>query len=376
MSFRRAASVTLAIAASAVALFPRVADPHETVNTTVLFDREIVKILNSHCVMCHVDGGPSFPLETYEQTWLERRRISAEVIARHMPPWPALSGYGRFKNENVVTLRESQFIVSWMEGLGPRNSGNVFTNTSDPNAPKPQPVRATLDFTTWRLGKPDVVKDVPASGTIDLGLTSDQRLRAFEYKPADRKSVHAAVFTIKETGQWIASWTPWYGFVELPRGMSYRLPAGAHLVASIQGSSGGEVGLFFDSTPRGQTVSDLVVEARGSERLHGETTLGEDTTLLALCPDVIRGIASIEVSARMPDGGTQMLLFAKDFQPEWPTPFVFAEPVKLRRGSVIAITAYGSATALKTIISAVSSGPTPRPSTSSGPRTRKGATAK
>jgi len=365
MSFRRAASVTLAIAASAVALFPRVADPHETVNTTVLFDREIVRVLNSHCVMCHVDGGPSFPLETYEQTWLERRRISAAVISRHMPPWPALSGYGRFKNENVVTLRESQFVVSWMEGLGPRNSGNVFTNTSDPNAPKPQPVRAKTDFTTWRLGKPDVVKEVPASGAIDLSLTSDRRLRAFEYKPADRRSVHAAVFTIKETGQWIASWTPWYGVVELPRGLSYRVPAGAHLVASIQGTSGGEVGLLFDSTPGGQTVFDLIVEARGpstslgasSSRLHGETTLGEDTTLLALRPDLIKGIASIEVSARMPDGGTQVLLFAKDFQPEWPTPFVFAEPVKLRRGAIIAITAYGSAMALKTTISVVSSRP-------------------
>jgi hypothetical protein len=326
--------------------------------------------------MCHVDGGPSFPLETYEQTWLERRKISAEVIARHMPPWPALPGYGRFKNENVVTLRESQFIVSWMEGLGPRNSGKVFTNTSDPNAPKPDPVRAKPDFTTWRLGRPDIVKDVASSGTIDLGLSSERRLRAFEYKPADRKSVHAAVFTIQETGQWIGSWTPWYGFVELPRGVSYRVPAGAHLIASVQGAGSGAVGLFFDSTPGGQTVSDLVVEAKGPStslgaspsRLHGETTLGEDTTLLAIRPDVIRGITSIEVSARMPDGGRQVLLFAKDFQPEWPTPFVFAEPVRLQRGSIIAITAYGSATALETTISAVSSRPIPR--TSTAPRSQ------
>src|SRR5437762_14279568 len=117
MSSPRWISVATLIAA-ALCAWPHPASSHETVSTTVLFDREIVRILNSHCVMCHVEGGPSFPLETYEQAWIQKRKISAAVIARRMPPWPAYSGYGRFANENVVTLRESQFLVAWMEGLG------------------------------------------------------------------------------------------------------------------------------------------------------------------------------------------------------------------------------------------------------------------
>jgi len=370
MSFCRRVNAGLALAALALVSSARPASPHETVNTTVLFDREIVRILNSHCVMCHADGGPSFPLETYEQAWLQRRKMSAEVIGRHMPPWPALSGYGHFKNENVVTLRESQFLVSWMEGLGPRNAGKVFTNTSDPSAPKTVAVKAHADFGAWHLGKPDLVKVVPASTTIDLGLTAERRLRAFEFKPADRRSAHAAVFSIKETGQWIASWTPWQGFVELPRGVSYRLPAGAHLVASIQGAGGGEIGLFFETAPDGRSVSDLVVDATGRTRLHGETTLQADTTLLALRPDVTSGIKSVEVSARTPDGGTQVLLFAKEFAAEWPTPFIFAAPLALRRGTTIAVSAYGEAPVLRTTISTVSSGPAPRTSTPPAPRSR------
>jgi cytochrome c5 len=111
MSWLRPTSLA-ALVVSVLCAWPRPASPHETVNTTVLFDREIVRILNAHCVMCHAEGGPSFPLETYEQAWLERRKMSASVISRHMPPWPALSGYGSFKNANVVTLRESQFLVS------------------------------------------------------------------------------------------------------------------------------------------------------------------------------------------------------------------------------------------------------------------------
>ena len=49
---------------------------HETLTTTVLFDREIVRILNRHCVMCHVENGPSFPLATYEDTFSRRARFA------------------------------------------------------------------------------------------------------------------------------------------------------------------------------------------------------------------------------------------------------------------------------------------------------------
>ena len=87
-----------------VVVFAAVGLSHETLTTTVLFDREIVRILDKHCVMCHAENGPSFPLVTYEQTWLQKRPIRADVIARHMPPWAAVSGYGQFVNENSLTL--------------------------------------------------------------------------------------------------------------------------------------------------------------------------------------------------------------------------------------------------------------------------------
>src|SRR6185503_8143494 len=96
--------MTTLAACLVMALFfqpPRVLS-HETLTTTVLFDREIVRVLNRHCVMCHVENGPSFPLATYEETWLQGRKIRAEVLARHMPPWAAVPGYGQFSNENSL----------------------------------------------------------------------------------------------------------------------------------------------------------------------------------------------------------------------------------------------------------------------------------
>src|SRR5215469_766222 len=153
----------IAAAICAFAFLAGAALGHETLTTTVLFDREIVRIISKHCVMCHDEGGPSFPLATYEQTWLKKRPIRAEVIARHMPPWAAVPGYGQFANDNSLTLRETQFIVSWVEGLGPRNSGTVFTNVAGADAARPQEIRAHTDFGKWQLGTPDLIRQLPAN---------------------------------------------------------------------------------------------------------------------------------------------------------------------------------------------------------------------
>src|SRR5215470_241428 len=146
---------------------------HETLTTTVLFDREIVRILDRHCVMCHAENGPSFPLETYEQTWLRGRKVRSEVIARHMPPWAAVPGYGQFSNDNSLTLRETQFIVSWVEGLGPRNSGTVFTNVADATGPRTA-VRAKADFGHWQLGPPNVTRQLQPI-TIEPGQPNSMK---------------------------------------------------------------------------------------------------------------------------------------------------------------------------------------------------------
>ena len=97
-----------------------------------------------------------------------------------------------------------------------------------------------------------------------------------------------------------------------------------------------------------------------------------DTTLLALRPDILPGVTSVEVSARRPDGGTDVLFFAKDFSVDWPTPYIFKERVVLRRGTVLTITAYGGAgvASMKTTFSTVVSGPSLRTSTPPGRRSR------
>src|SRR5207253_3594427 len=94
-------------------------------------------------------------------------------------------------------------------------------------------------------------------------------------------------------------------------------------------------------------ISDLILEAKGdvpsgatAQRFRAQTRLTTSISVLALRPEIASGATSIEVSARKPDGGTDVLLFAKDLQPEWPTPYVFKEPVRLAAGTTLSVTAY------------------------------------
>jgi hypothetical protein len=190
--------------------------------------------------------------------------------------------------------------------------------------------------------------DFVRSTTIDLVLASEQQLRGVEFMPGDRRVVRAATFFVAGSGQWLGSWTPWHPMTMLPSDAAIRLPARAQVVAEIQYRSAAEtvadagtLGLYFADDTRTASASDLVLEAKpaGPRKLRATARLTADTRVWSVRPEVIPGLASVEVSARTPDGGKQILLFARSPAPEWPTPYIFKEPVLLRQGSEIVVVA-------------------------------------
>jgi hypothetical protein len=289
------------------------------------------------------------------------RAIRSEILRRHMPPWSAVAGYGQFANDNGLTLREVQFLVSWVEGLGPRNAGTVFLNVSDPRIVAPPEVRATGHVGHWQVGAPDLTKTLTANRVdagradfvqrvvVDPGLASARRVRALEYVPGDRRVVRAAVFTVEKTGQWLGAWTPWHGHVKLPDGVAHVLPAGSRVVAEIHYRAvaqpvvdRGTLGLFFAETRPASPTADLILHAMGSGgrgKLRASTRISADTNVWALHPEAVPGISMLEVIARMPDGRTEVLLLAKDVRAEWPTPYILAKPIRLPRGTQLSMAA-------------------------------------
>jgi hypothetical protein len=142
----------------------------------------------------------------------------------------------------------------------------------------------------------------------------------------------------------------------LPEGTAYRVPAGSHVVvelhyrgAGVQVDDGGTLGLYFADTPPANRPSDLVLQATGdvpanttTQKFRAVTTLPADTYAIALRPDLPPGAQALEVTARTPDGGTQVLLFVKEPLQEWPTPYIFNEPVLLSKGTELAVTSYST----------------------------------
>jgi hypothetical protein len=356
-----------------VITWPRPVETHGSLTTTVLFDREIVRILNQRCVMCHADGSLAFPLVTYEQTWLQGRAMRSSVLRRHMPPWSAVAGYGEFINDNHLTLRESQFLVSWVEGLGPRNAGKVFLNVVDPKAAAMQEIRATPHSDRWQLGQPDLTRALPpftidARGgdvvkrtIVDLGSASPARLRGLEFMPGDRRVVRAAVFSLEGSGQWLGSWTPWQAFVSVPEGAAYRLPGRSRIVIDIhyRGTSETAVdrstlGLFLSAPrpssssnpgsripdPESMAATELVLDARpNGGTMTGSAKIASEMRVWAIQPEIVAGLSSLEVSARRPDGGTDVLLALNEPSVEWPTPYLLKTPHLLVRDTELFVVA-------------------------------------
>ena len=61
-------------------------------------------------------------LTTYEETRPWVRAIREEVLARRMPKWPVVRGYGDFTNDPSLSSFEIALITAWADGGAPATS--------------------------------------------------------------------------------------------------------------------------------------------------------------------------------------------------------------------------------------------------------------
>jgi hypothetical protein len=92
---------------------------HDIITTKVTFDREIVRLFNTHCISCHREGGMAFSLATWKEARPWAKAIGEEVLERRMPPWGAVKGFGDFRTDRGLTAEQLELIVDWEEGGAP-----------------------------------------------------------------------------------------------------------------------------------------------------------------------------------------------------------------------------------------------------------------
>jgi hypothetical protein len=144
--------IFLAAIVSGCGLFWRAASGHDIITTPITFDREIKRIVDSRCASCHHPGGSAFSLMTYKDARPWAEAIKEEVLARRMPPWGAVKGFGDFRNDQALTPEQLEVIVSWADGgvpegeekdLPPAPKGGA---AATPTAPPKGSISVSGDF--------------------------------------------------------------------------------------------------------------------------------------------------------------------------------------------------------------------------------------
>ena len=340
-------------------LRPEPVSTHGRITTSVVFNREVSQIFQKKCFQCHTEANVSMSLTSYKDARPWAVAIKEEILEKKMPPWSAVNGYGHFSNDVSLTAREISLIMSWADGGAP--SGVLLADED-----KPAVIIPSLGG--WEHGEPNMVVAVAASEKVAAdsqdrtarievatGLTQAKWLSSMQLNFTDRRIVrYAAVYELR-TGQWLGTWTPTHPVTAMPAGVAIQLPAGGKVAVEIgyrgtfeEASGAGELGLYFSADKPAQLASPIEITAtpvtvaagKSRERVRTEFVLKSATTAAALWPSLGAGATSVEVTAIRPDGVVEPLLWLKDYRADWPSSYVFKEPVTLPAGTRLTVTAY------------------------------------
>jgi len=93
---------------------------HGPITTKLTWTKEISRIVYKRCATCHRENGTApFAMLTYEETRPWATAIKEEVLARRMPPWGAIKGFGEFEPDLGLTQEEIHLLADWVEGGAP-----------------------------------------------------------------------------------------------------------------------------------------------------------------------------------------------------------------------------------------------------------------
>ena len=101
---------------------PWISDPAPA---PVTFYKDVLPILEYKCQSCHRPGQLApIAFMTYRETrpWAEAMRTV--VLSRRMPPWPASVPQVALPNHRVLTHREIDTIVRWVDQGAPEGNPN------------------------------------------------------------------------------------------------------------------------------------------------------------------------------------------------------------------------------------------------------------
>jgi hypothetical protein len=342
----RALVTTLAVGSALVfaGTSVRTDDP---ISSNVRFTGEVIRIFARKCEPCHASNGLSMPLSTYRDARAWGRSIREEIVEQRMPPWPAARGYGRFRNDLSLSARETMTVLSWIDGGMPRGDDKDLPNVApaaEAAAPDlrialpPQRIPALADHYVQRV-------TLPASALDPSRAIA--RVRLAPGSPAVMRGAIIYATAPQQELRWLGAWLPWQHDAGPPDGHAFHLAAGwqfsieLHYRGADQASSDASfVEVYY--APAGTKGIDQVTVAGA-----GAAPLSKAAALWAIVPSASAPATSLQLTARRPDGSSEILLWMPRLHHDWPQALVLDAPVRLPAGTTVSLITHpsGAATA-------------------------------
>lgn len=377
----------LTMAAASIAF---AADSHVT------FSKDVLPILQKRCQECHRAGeiGP-MPLLTYEQVRPWSKAIRAAVITRKMPPWFADRSVGEYANDRSMSEKEIATVVSWADG------GAKEGNPKD--APKPLTFKEGWQIGTpdvvFTMSK---AFHVPASGTIPYqyiivptNFKEDKWIQAVEFRPGNRTVVHHSSIYSREPGSDFAKGYPVGEFfaldedlagkprkpvaanrrmfsppdfplhlqvfvpggdpVRLDDGQARLVKAGSDIVFQVHYTTNGtpaddvsRIGLVFSKAPVKERVKTVRIQngvpikippGEADYRLESRVVVQQELSVVSLQPHMHFRGSAFEYSVIYPNGKTEVLLRAPQYNFHWQQTYYLREHRTLPKGTILIVKA-------------------------------------
>ncbi len=345
------------------------------------YTKDVLPFLQKNCETCHHKGGigrVSFSDYDVAAAWAPDMRDS--ILAGDMPPWPARDDVNDFAGARTLTDSERTMFERWIE------EGMPYGEESD----KPAEIKYP---DSWTLGTPDIILEPEEAYTVEavgqdeyrcfvvpLSLEQDAYVRGIEILPGEKEVVHHVSVYIDESSKAIelqkadpkpgyesfggigfavsaalGGWAPGNTPLLLPDGVGRRLPKDCHVVIQVHyHKSGREVldrstlGIYLHKEPVKQNLVEEIIASRllfipaGAKhhRVAGGTTISEDSHVLAILPHMHLLGTEIKVTANLPDGTIQPLVWIDDWEFNWQETYVYRAPIALPRGTRIDLEAF------------------------------------
>ena len=184
---------------------------HDIITTNLTFSRDVSRIFLNRCVVCH-DSQSSIPLTNYAEVRPWAVAIKDQVLARTMPPWGAVKGFGNLMPDGGLNQEEITIIAAWVIGGAPQGDPALLqAKTLTLPGAVTQSVRDALTVDTRK----ELQYEILAAGIRPLSNTSVKSTKVLAKLPDGR------VIPVLWLFQFDPKWARTFTFrtpVELPSG--------------------------------------------------------------------------------------------------------------------------------------------------------------